>query len=253
MVCKKIGNLISNFVDCASGRSLARLKSVISDLEQKIEAKNREIKYTLLVNNTIRHDINNLLTASNAYTALALKALQEGNYLEAQEFLKKDEISLERVNNQIFLWKNYQTEEQLWSPLDKIVEYFKNFETNTLKIQVNNEMGDMKIFTSSLCRKVADNLVDNSIRHGGATIIELTFLKDHRNQDLLFLIEDNGTGIIPEEKEKIFEKGFGKNTGWGLFLSREILAITGITISETGEYGRGVRFEIRIPKSAYKK
>jgi sensor histidine kinase regulating citrate/malate metabolism len=38
----------------------------------------------------------------------------------------------------------------------------------------------------------------------------------------------NGVGIQLDEKQKIFEKGYGQNTGFGLFLAREILAITGI-------------------------
>ncbi|PKG31373.1 MAG: histidine kinase, partial [Methanoregula sp.] len=43
-----------------------------------------------------------------------------------------------------------------------------------------------------------------------------------------------------------------KNTGFGLFLSREILAITNLTISESGEYGRGARFVIRVPRNGYR-
>jgi hypothetical protein len=38
----------------------------------------------------------------------------------------------------------------------------------------------------------------------------------------------------------------------GLFLAREILSITSITIRETGEPGKGARFEIFVPKSAYR-
>ncbi|MFA4876404.1 MAG: ATP-binding protein [Methanoregula sp.] len=60
--------------------------------------------------------------------------------------------------------------------------------------------------------------------------------------------EDNGSGIADAEKEKIFERGFGKNTGLGLFLAREILSITGITIRETGTPGTGARFEILVPR-----
>jgi signal transduction histidine kinase len=37
-----------------------------------------------------------------------------------------------------------------------------------------------------------------------------------------------------------------------LFLSREILAITGITITENGEPGKGARFEITVPKGAWR-
>ncbi|MCX6688670.1 MAG: ATP-binding protein, partial [Methanoregula sp.] len=63
--------------------------------------------------------------------------------------------------------------------------------------------------------------------------------------------EDDGVGITAEDKKKLFTRGFGKNTGLGLFLSREILAITGITITETGEPGKGARFEITVPKGEY--
>ena len=51
---------------------------------------------------------------------------------------------------------------------------------------------------------------------------------------LIIIIADNGAGISTEDKQHLFEHGFGKHTGLGLFLSREILSITGITISETG-------------------
>ncbi len=44
----------------------------------------------------------------------------------------------------------------------------------------------------------------------------------------------------------IFNRGFGKNTGFGLFLICEVLAITGMTIRETGELGKGARFKITV-------
>jgi len=37
-----------------------------------------------------------------------------------------------------------------------------------------------------------------------------------------------------------------------LIFVREILAITGITIRETGEPGKGARFEITVPKGGYR-
>jgi signal transduction histidine kinase len=69
---------------------------------------------------------------------------------------------------------------------------------------------------------------------------------------LLIVCEDDGVGISAEDKKKLFTRGFGKNTGLGLFLSREILAITGITITENGIPGKGARFEIAVPKGAYR-
>jgi len=64
--------------------------------------------------------------------------------------------------------------------------------------------------------------------------------------------EDDGAGVNETNKERIFEKGFGKNTGLGLFLTREILSITSLSIKESGEFGKGARFEILVPKGKYR-
>jgi signal transduction histidine kinase len=70
---------------------------------------------------------------------------------------------------------------------------------------------------------------------------------------MVIIWEDNGIGILPDEKERIFNRGFGKNTGLGLYFTREILALTGISISETGESGSGARFEITIPNGKFRR
>ena len=67
----------------------------------------------------------------------------------------------------------------------------------------------------------------------------------------MIIIEDDGIGITRKDKSRIFDRGVGQNTGLGLFLVREILSITGITIVETGEPGKGARFEIRVPRGRY--
>ena len=60
-------------------------------------------------------------------------------------------------------------------------------------------------------------------------------------------IKDDGQGVADEEKEKIFIRGHGKNTGMGLFLVREILKITDIEIHEVGVKGEGATFEMMVP------
>ena len=69
---------------------------------------------------------------------------------------------------------------------------------------------------------------------------------------LEIIIKDNGIGIPADEKERIFERGFSEHNGYDLFLAREILAITGLSIKETGEPGNGVNFVIRVPKRGYR-
>ena len=109
-----------------------------------------------------------------------------------------------------------------------------------------------EIFADPLFEKVFYNLFDNALRYGGAGLQSIRVSSQESEGCLTIVCEDDGDGIPADEKEKIFERGFGKNTGLGLFLSREILAITGITIIENGVTGKGARFEITVPKGAYR-
>ena len=110
------------------------------------------------------------------------------------------------------------------------------------------DLDEIEVYADPLFEKVLYTLIDNTLRHGeSATQIQLS-CRLTGTGDLVLQYEDNGIGIRDGDKERIFERGFGKNTGFGLFLAREILAITGITIAETGEPGMGARFEITVPK-----
>jgi signal transduction histidine kinase len=64
---------------------------------------------------------------------------------------------------------------------------------------------------------------------------------------LVMVYEDDGVGVPDGVKEMIFRREYFQNTGLGLYLIREILAITGIRIRECGIPGQGARFELRIP------
>jgi signal transduction histidine kinase len=94
--------------------------------------------------------------------------------------------------------------------------------------------------------------MDNALKYGGEKITRIGISAHETSEGLTIVLEDDGMGIAGEDKRHLFERGFGKNTGLGLFLSREILAITGIAIRETGEPGRGARFEMTVPKGAYR-
>jgi len=98
---------------------------------------------------------------------------------------------------------------------------------------------------------VIHNLVDNSLSHGGGvTSIWGTSFQDEAGMKIVY--EATGQGVPVKEQDDIFKRGYGKNTGFGLFLSREIHAITGLTIKETGTYGKGARFEIRVAHGCYR-
>ncbi len=113
------------------------------------------------------------------------------------------------------------------------------------------ETGNLEIYADLLIEKVFFNLIENALRHG-ERVTEIHVSYRRTGKEVVLAFEDNGIGIPGQDKERIFTRGFGKNTGYGLFLAREILAITGITIKETGKVGKGARFEMTISECAYR-
>ena len=118
-------------------------------------------------------------------------------------------------------------------------------------VEVDVRLGNTEIFADSMIKKVFYNLIDNALRHGDH-VTRIEFSRKETADGLLIICEDNGVGVPPHDKTKIFGKGFGRDSGLGLFLIREILSITKISIQETGDYGKGARFEILIPKGDYR-
>ena len=109
----------------------------------------------------------------------------------------------------------------------------------------------MEIYADPLLENVFFALAENSILHG-ETATEIRLWHQESPEGLILFFGDNGIGIQYDLKEKIFDRQYDEQDGTGLFLSREILSITGITIRETGEPGNGARFEIVVPKGEYR-
>jgi len=100
-------------------------------------------------------------------------------------------------------------------------------------------------------RKVFYNRINNAVRHGGK-VTEIRFSCVRAGQDLTIVCEDDGNGIPEGEKEAIFGGTYKRRHGHGLFLVAGIIGITGITIRETGVFGEGARFEVRVVNGGWR-
>jgi PAS domain S-box-containing protein len=121
------------------------------------------------------------------------------------------------------------------------------------KIQHSIETGDLEIYADPLLEMVCQRLCENSVKHGDhVTMIRVWHTITPDRATIVF--EDDGIGIPQELKEQIFlrDEGTGRASMRSLIFVREILDITYITIRETGEPGRGVRFEITVPKDTWR-
>jgi signal transduction histidine kinase len=118
-------------------------------------------------------------------------------------------------------------------------------------VSLDLDLKGAEIFADPMLEKVFHNLVDNSLRYGD----KLTQIRLHCEESggrLTVICEDDGVGVPVDEKAKIFLRGYGKHTGLGLYLVREILDITGIAVKETGGPNKGARFELLVPSGHYR-
>jgi len=223
----------------------------ITERKQAQDALSVAIKKLNLLSSITRHDINNQLTVLMGYIDI-LSEKQPDPTLN--EYFRKLATAAERISAMIQFTKEYENigvSAPVWQDLRTLVDAAAR-EAPLGKVVVNNDLSSgAKIFADPLISKVFYNLMDNAARYGGK-ITSIRFYVHKSGHDHLVVCEDDGDGVPVNEKARIFEKGFGSNTGLGLFLAREILGITGVTIKETGIPGEGARFEMVVPQGMYR-
>ena len=215
-------------------------------VEKALRQANKKLN---LLSGITRHDINNQIMVLQSYLTI-IKRMQIGP--PHDEYYLKVASVAERISAMIRFTKEYESigvTAPAWQDCRALVDNAAK-ELPLGKTTVENDLpAGLEIYADPLIVKVCYNLIDNALQYGGK-ITTIRFSGEERNGDHVVICEDDGNGVLMDEKELIFERGFGRNTGLGLALSREILDITGITIHETGEPGKGARFELTIPKGA---
>jgi PAS domain S-box-containing protein len=215
--------------------------------EKNIETINRKLN---LMNDITRHDMLNQLTVLNSYLTLAGE--QSGD-TEIKKYLVRSERVIDTIHAQLLFARDYQkigVESPQWQNISETLARAR-LPQKISSLTIDDRCSEIEIFADPLLEKVFYNLLDNAVRYAGPEpVIRFSVSEDPGR--LMLVCEDNGPGVPQENKEKIFLRGFGKNSGLGLFLIREILSMTGISIRENGEPGKGSRFEIVVPAGMFR-
>ncbi|MGB8308367.1 MAG: PAS domain S-box protein, partial [Methanoregula sp.] len=216
-------------------------------MEEAIEKANKQIS---LLTSITRHDILNQLTMLQGYISRMKRDSCDDTFTG---IIQKEEEIAKTIHNQIIFTRIYQNvgvQPPQWKNVKESIAAALAT-ANIGNVSVVLDTGTLEVYADLLIEKVFFNLIENALKHGEkVTQICVSYRKTEKEVILAF--EDDGIGIPEEEKDRIFTRGYGKTTGYGLFLAREILAITGIAIQETGEPGKGARFEIMVPEGTYR-
>ena len=205
-----------------------------------------------LLSGITRHDIRNQLQALSGYLELARLNSEKPLYLT--ESLEKADTVVETINRQLEFTKDYEemgVNAPTWQNVDAIVsQAVALLPLRGTRVEI--ERPDLDVYADPLLSKVFYNLIDNALQYGGVQLTWIRISSRETDSGLILTCENNGAGIPTEEKKRLFERGYGKHTGLGLFLSSEILSITGISISENGNPECGARFDMVVPKGEYR-
>lgn len=216
--------------------------------EQALFLANQKIK---MLNSITRHDILNQLTILGGYIELSRDLTKDPELLD---FIEHERKATRAIRTMIKFTKDYQ-DIGLSRPQWLYPKNIVSLVAGTLdfgNVVLKNELGRLRIYSDPMFEKVVFNILENALRHGSS----LTFIRfsyQVTKDGCLVLCEDDGVGVPDVEKEKIFLRDSRRHPGFGLFLSREILGITGTGIRETGIPGKGARFEILIPEGSFQK
>jgi PAS domain S-box-containing protein len=227
------------------GRDITRRKEVELALQKSKEKLN-------LLSEITRHDILNQLNI--LYALCDFCEMTRNGTPSPIQCIDDIRKCVNIIHQSISFTRDYQmlgNNAPVWQNIEKIsrVSAIDNLPG---QIVLSIHTGMYEIFADPMLMLVFYNLYDNAKKYGEKiSAISVSFKEEHDYGVLV--IEDNGTGIPPEMKEEIFQKGVGKNTGFGLFLAREILSITDATIQERGVFGQGARFEIIVPPGMWRK
>ena len=211
--------------------------------EIALDKANRKLK---LLSEITRHDILNQVVAVQGYIGFAEDICVDA--VQA-DYLRKVKSAAAAIRRYTEFTRDYEclgVKEPAWLSLNGMIKKIVD-----APIPIKCDCAGVSIYADPMVERVFLNLMDNTIRHAeGATGVWIRCSK--AGSGLLILWEDDGPGVLDEQKELIFRRGYGNNNGFGLFLAREILEITGIEITERGRRGEGARFEILVPEGGYR-
>jgi PAS domain S-box-containing protein len=242
-----------------SGKSLSSniagsgFHGVIADIHERKrveDALRHANKQIILLTSITRHDILNGITTLRLSLELVKNEPLDEKLLH---FIAQQEKVIAQIQHQINFTRDYQNigvRPPKWKDIGE--RFSAAAATIPLgKITLHTDIRNIEVFSDDLIERVFVNLIENTLEHG-VKATSIRFYSEVRGRDLVLVFEDDGVGIPPDEKDLVFEHTRRGRISYGLFFSREVLAITGLSIKETGDPGKGARFEIQVPEGLFR-
>ncbi|MCS7119784.1 MAG: PAS domain S-box protein [Nitrososphaerota archaeon] len=233
--------------------SIARDLTERKKAEEKLRKTMDELRLAneklSVVGKWTRHDARNKLSVIKSHIYLAKKKLPADH--PALKHLNEVELACDQIVRIFDFASQYEMlgkEKRFYVNVGKSIDDAISLISNLNNIKIINNCYELTVLADSQLRQLFYNLIDNSVKHGKTVNqIKIHFEEDEDKLNLVY--EDNGVGISDKVRRNLFKEGHGEVGGYGLYLAAKLCEIYGWKIDETGEYGKGAKFTLTIPKT----
>jgi len=208
--------------------------------EEKLGTYQEHLK---LINKMMRHDLaNNFAVIHSAYRLFE----RTGDVKYLKDIDSKALNGVELIGSLKHIEQKFNAPDQLWlvDLIKRARHISKSFSSLNIKFS-----GNAIVMGDDVIDSIIKNILENSLKHGEATQVDIRTLKQDNRIDLV--ITDNGKGLDPENLEHIFEESFTSgpsgNTGLGLYLVRKSMARYSGSVKASLPPEQGLRLILSFP------
>jgi len=203
-------------------------------------------------NGLLRHDVLNGLQIMRGHAEL-LEEHDDDRVAESGVALVGQVASLEALINEVRAVSDVLLDEAESEPMDLVPlidDAVSNAQDSFPAATFETDLPETLVADGTLALKpVFTNLLNNAIQHTGSDVT--VRIAGHDADDTVrVVVEDDGPGVPPEERERIFERGVttdGGDGGLGLHIVATILERSDGSIRVTEGDLDGARFEVTLP------
>jgi len=215
--------------------------------EEELARANRTLQ---LFGRLLQEEIKTSLFALRGYLSLITPDPADPKGQGSLEHCLQISASIEQLVDSVRYLREIGNRKQEWTDISQAFTYARSHH-KVLGITFEADTRGIEVFAEPVFESILSILISDSLQFG-KTVDHIT-LSWRRSADAIVLVYgDNGTGIAESEKNRVFLRPEDGGTGHRLAVVKEILSMLGMEISENGEPGRGVRFEIIVPEGRYR-
>jgi signal transduction histidine kinase len=214
----------------------------VTEEKRRIEKLNRQKERLEEFASLVSHDLRNPLNVAEGRLELARRDRDDENLAA----VARAHDRMRRLIDDLLTLARTEREVESTSPQSLAVvakAAWQNVDTEAATLETETDRAVLA--DRGRLQRLFENLVRNAVEHGGETVtVAVGVLPDDEG----FFLADDGPGVPPEDRERVFETGYSTaddGTGFGLQIVEQAAAAHGWGVELTESEGGGARFEFR--------